>query len=95
MVVLSLLVGVAIMVMAVLLPFAVAYDRRLRRQLRSTLSAGAARLPGVCWLAGRWDTDPAHAYVANIGDDTAYEVSVMACDQVKSCLQLGIPSSPP
>lgn len=36
----------------------------------------------MCWLAGRWDTDPAHAYVANIGDDTAYDVSVTVRDHV-------------
>lgn len=38
--------------------------------------------PGVYWQAGRWDSDPSHAYVANIGDDTAYEVSVTVCDHV-------------
>jgi hypothetical protein len=36
----------------------------------------------VSWQAGRWDTDPRHAYVANVGDDTAYEVSVTARDRV-------------
>ncbi len=82
MVVLSLLVGLAMLVMAILLPFGVAYDRWLRRQLRSTASARAARRPGVCWLAGRWDTEPANAYVANIGDDTAYDVSVTVRDHV-------------
>jgi hypothetical protein len=38
--------------------------------------------PEVSWQAGRWDTDPRHAYVANVGDDTAYEVSVTARDRV-------------
>ena len=36
----------------------------------------------MSWRAGRWDTDPRHAYVANIGDDAAYEVSVMASNRV-------------
>jgi hypothetical protein len=31
---------------------------------------------GASWQAGRWDTDARHAYVANVGDDTAYEVTV-------------------
>jgi hypothetical protein len=67
--------------MAALLPFGVAYDRRLRRQRRSTV-VSAARRPMVYWQAGRWDTDPSHAYVANIGDDTAYDVSVTAYDRI-------------
>jgi hypothetical protein len=36
----------------------------------------------VYWQAGQWDSDPTHVYVANIGDDTAYQVSVTACDEV-------------
>ena len=55
--------------MAVLLPFGIAYDRRLRRQLRPTVASAVGRAR-VFWQAGRWDTDPGHAYVANIGDDT-------------------------
>ena len=34
----------------------------------------------VTWQAGRWDADTRHAYVANMGSDTAYEVSVTTCD---------------
>jgi hypothetical protein len=36
----------------------------------------------VSWQAGRWDADPRHAYVANVGDDTAYEVSMTGCERV-------------
>ncbi|MFZ0902383.1 MAG: hypothetical protein WAN71_00565 [Mycobacterium sp.] len=79
--VLSLVIGLAAVVMAVLLPFGIAYDRRLRQQRRST-ALGATGRPRVVWQAGRWDTDPNHAYVANIGDDTAYDVSVTAYDRV-------------
>jgi hypothetical protein len=79
--VLSLGIGLAAAVMVVLLPFGIAYDRRLRQQLRSTV-LGATGRPRVFWQAGRWDTDPSHAYVANIGDDTAYDVSVTAYDRV-------------
>jgi hypothetical protein len=57
-----------------------AYQRRSKRQARST--ATVRPQPGVSWQAGRWDTDPRHAYVANVGDDTAYEVSVTACDRL-------------
>jgi hypothetical protein len=79
--VLSLGIGLAAAVMTVLLPFGIAWDRRLRRQLHPTVASGVGR-PRVYWQAGRWDTDPSHAYVANIGDDTAYEVSVTVCDRV-------------
>jgi hypothetical protein len=27
------------------------------------------------WQAGRWDADDRHAYVANLGDDTAYDTA--------------------
>jgi hypothetical protein len=67
--------------MALFLPFGIAYDRRLRLQLRSTV-LGATGRPRVFWHAGRWDTDSSRAYVANIGDDTAYDVSVTAYDRV-------------
>lgn len=38
--------------------------------------------PAAHWQAGRWDADDRHAYVANLGDDTAYDVSVTEGDQV-------------
>ena len=79
--VLSLGIGLSAVVMAALLPFGISYDRWLRQQRRPTVS-GAADRPGVYWQAGRWDSDPSHAYVANIGDDTAYEVSVTVYDHV-------------
>lgn len=65
--------------MAVLLVFFVAY--LYRRAVEGARQARRPR-PGVSWQAGRWDTDPRHAYVANVGDDTAYEVSVTASDRV-------------
>ena len=79
--VLALGIGLAVVVMAALLPFGIAYDRRLRQQRRPAVSSAADR-PRVFWQAGRWDSDPSHAYVANIGADTAYEVSVAVCDRV-------------
>ena len=75
-VVLSLVVAAA---MAVLLVFFVAY---LNRRAVEGARQARRRRPGVSWHAGRWDTDPRHAYVANVGDDAAYEVSVTACDRV-------------
>lgn len=38
--------------------------------------------PAAHWQAGRWDADDRHAYVANLGDETAYEVSVTEGKQV-------------
>ena len=79
--VLLLGIGLATVVMAVLLPFGIAWDRQLRQQRRPTF-ARETRWPRVYWQAGRWDTDASHAYIANIGDDTAYDVSVTAYDRV-------------
>jgi hypothetical protein len=79
--VLSVGIVIAAGIMAVLLPFSVPYQRQLRQQLRSA-AVRAAQRPRVCWQAGRWDTDPSHFYVANIGDDTAYEISVTAHGRV-------------
>jgi hypothetical protein len=59
--------------------FFVAYLHR--RAVEGARQARRPR-PGVSWQAGRWDTDPRHAYVANAGHETAYEVSVTACDRV-------------
>jgi hypothetical protein len=80
--VLLLGIGLATVVMAVLLPFGIAWDRQLRQQRRPTF-ARETRWPRVYWQAGRWDTDASHAYIANIGDDTAYDVSVTAYDRVR------------
>jgi hypothetical protein len=79
--VLSVGIVIAAVTMAVLLPFSIPYQRQLRQQLRST-AVRAPQRPPVYWQAGRWDTDPSHGYVANIGDDTAYEVSVTAYGRV-------------
>jgi hypothetical protein len=45
----------------------------------------------VRWQGGRWDSDVRHAYVANLGDDTAYEVSVVEHQQIIAAS----PSVPP
>ncbi|MEE6140416.1 hypothetical protein SKC41_29400 [Mycobacterium sp. 050128] len=74
-----LVLAVITAVWAVLLVFFVVYQRRSKRQPHSTDNA---RRPRVSWQVGRWDTDPRHAYVANMGEDTAYEVSVTARDRV-------------
>jgi hypothetical protein len=54
------------------------YRRKFGRQIPPA-TTGAQR---VSWQVGRWDDDPRHAYIANVGDDTAYEVSVSAHDRV-------------
>lgn len=69
-----------------LLLFFIAYKWRSKEQAEWTGTAGPRR-PGVSWQAGRWDTDSRHAYVANVGDDTAHEVSVTAFDQVVGTAQ--------
>lgn len=79
----SLVVAVMVVLWAVLLPLGLPYHRLLRRQLRSTANGTRRRdPPGVFWQVGQWDSDPGHMYVANIGDDIAYQVSVSACDEV-------------
>jgi hypothetical protein len=65
---------------------AYAYKWSSKQQAGSAATAGPRR-PGVSWQAGRWDTDSRHAYVANVGDDTAHEVSVTAFDQVVGTAQ--------
>lgn len=79
--VLSVGIVIAAVIMALLLPLVIPYQRQLRQQLRST-AVRAAQRPPVYWQAGRLDTDPSRGYVANIGDDTAYEVSVTAYGRV-------------
>jgi hypothetical protein len=50
-------------------------------------TAVETRPPQASWQAGRWDTDPRHAYIANIGDGAAYDVSVTASSQVVGTAQ--------
>jgi hypothetical protein len=57
----------------------VAYKRRAKRELSESTSPSE---PDVQWQAGRWDTDPRHAYLANVGDVAAYDVSVTLSDGV-------------
>src|SRR5690348_3465454 len=52
------------------------------RRSTSPRPAPGARTPAVTWQAGRWDGDRRHAYVANLGDDVAYEVIVTDHDRV-------------
>lgn len=83
-VVMASLVATAMVVLwAVLLPSGLPYRRWSRRQLRST-ACGTRPVdpPEVYWQAGQWDSDLSHVYVANIGHDTAYQVSVTTCDEV-------------
>jgi hypothetical protein len=76
-----LLAVVAFPVVAFLLLLVVMYERRTLQQSGSAANA-KPRQSLVRWQAGRWDTDRRHAYVANLGDDVAYEVSVTAYDRV-------------
>jgi hypothetical protein len=64
----------ALLAIFVCLLFAAALFRS-HRKLRRTKVARPTRA-GASWQVGRWDTDARHAYVANVGNDTAYEVTV-------------------
>jgi hypothetical protein len=66
---------------AVLMVFFAGYKRRSMK-MRAPTPEPARHAPSARWQAGRWDTDARHAYVANLGDDTAYEVSVTEGQQV-------------
>ena len=52
-----------------------------KRQRELTVSASASECCAH-WQAGRWDIDPRHAYLANVGDATAYDVSITLSDKV-------------
>jgi hypothetical protein len=74
-------------VVALLLLWAVAYKRRSKQQ--ANLAANAKPNQSmVSWQAGRWDADRRHAYVANLGEGVAYEVSVTAYDRVIGIAQI-------
>ena len=87
---LSLLVAAmaipVVILVAVLLTTVIAYRQRFTWLEDSTRTARLGR-PRVSWQAGRWDTDPRHGYVANVGDGTAYEVNVTASDRVIATAQ--------
>jgi hypothetical protein len=84
-------VSLLLLAVAALLDLAlVAYQRRSKRQACS-IATPRPRESAVSWQAGRWDTDRRHAYVANVGAETAYEVSVTASDRVVG----SAPSGPP
>ena len=61
---------------AVVFAFLVGYRRRFTH-VRGTIITCTQRRLGAHWQAGRWDADARHAYVANLGDDTAYDVAVI------------------
>lgn len=52
-----------------------------KRQRELTVSASPYQ-SRAHWQAGRWDIDPRHAYLANVGDATAYDVTVTLSDKV-------------
>lgn len=84
----SLFAAVTCIVCAIPLLVIIARKRWLEQQSRRAINAATRpRRPAVSWQAGRWDTDPQHAYVANVGDDTAHEVSVTACERVVGTAQ--------
>lgn len=72
---------VLLAVVELLLVVVVAYTWRSKRQALSTTVA-RPHSPAVSWRAGRWDVEPRHASVANVGDVTACEVSVTEDDRV-------------
>jgi len=73
-------------VVALLLLWVVAYKRRSKQQASLAANAGPNQSV-VSWHAGRWDADRRHAYVANLGEGVAYEVSVTAYDRVVGTAQ--------
>lgn len=88
MVVAFLFTAVPCIVCAIPVVVMIARKRWLEQQSRRAVTAAARPgPPAVSWQAGRWDTDPRHAYVANLGDDIAYEVSVTACERVVGTAQ--------
>lgn len=68
------------------------YKRRMMK-IRA-MAEPARQAPGARWQAGRWDADARHAYVANLGDGTAYEVSVTEGQQVVATASSVPPYSP-
>jgi hypothetical protein len=68
----------------------VRYQHRLLRS-GGMGSPAAQQRGGVRWQVGRWDSDPRHIYVANLGDDIAYEVEVAEDQKVLATA----PSVPP
>jgi hypothetical protein len=68
----------------------VRYQHRLLR-CQGMVSPAAQLRGGVRWQVGRWDSDPRHVYVANLGDDIAYEVEVAEDQKVLATA----PSVPP
>ena len=81
----SLLLAPLVALAAVYLAFIFALGCKwwAKRQREQTVSASASASESRAhWQAGRWDIDPRHAYLANVGDATAYDVSVTLSDKV-------------
>lgn len=68
---------------------AVGYKWWARHLQELTVPASPSQ-PSAQWQAGRWDVDPRHAYLANVGDATAYDVTVTVSGNV-SCTAEAVP----
>lgn len=79
----SVVVAPLVALAAAYLAFIFALGRKwwAKRQRGLTVSASPYETRAH-WEAGRWDIDPRHAYLANVGDATAYDVSVTLSDKV-------------
>lgn len=72
---------VALAVVYIVFIFALGCKWWAKRQCELTVSAPPSESRAQ-WQAGRWDPDPRHAYLANVGDATAYDVTVMLFDKI-------------
>ena len=77
----ALVFSMSLLVVALLWLVVIVYGRRPRAAPRQA-NALAVDHPVVEWQAGRWDKGNAgRLFVANVGDDTAHEVSLVASDR--------------
>lgn len=73
--------------------FALGWHWWAKRRQEPTVSESSSE-SRAHWQAGRWDIDPRHAYLANVGDATAYDVSVTLSDKVVCTAEVVPPFSP-
>ncbi|WNG82100.1 hypothetical protein C6A86_028875 [Mycobacterium sp. ITM-2016-00316] len=73
------LVALAAVYTAVIFALSCRWWAKRKRELTVSASPSECRAQ---WQAGRWDIDPRHAYLANVGDATAYDVTVTLSDKV-------------